>query len=164
MSIWLALDRFSFHFSQASQSGGQDGHPPYWPHCFVVRLNGLHGCKSNKSTSHLLPSYAQLAVSFLGLCFFPLPLIYTMGLGAALSLTITMIVNLTLTPALLLAFPSFFADFGYLGFGCCIPAALQRWCLRSRSERGRERARRPQLVWLTLDWFGAAIRADFSLM
>ncbi|KAJ4458751.1 putative MmpL efflux pump [Paratrimastix pyriformis] len=75
------------------------------------------------------PFPPQLAISFLGLCFFPLDIIATMGFGSAFSLVITALVNLTFTPALLLAFPNFFADFTYFGMGCCCLPCVKRQCL-----------------------------------
>ncbi|KAJ4454321.1 putative MmpL efflux pump [Paratrimastix pyriformis] len=62
---------------------------------------------------------------------FPLDIIATMGFGSAIALIITMLVNMTLVPALLVTFPRFFADFTYFGLGCCCMPCVKRRCLRT---------------------------------
>ncbi len=57
----------------------------------------------------IMLSGLTLAITFLGLIFFPLELLSTIGLGAAICIATTLIVNLTLTPALLLTFGKFFS-------------------------------------------------------
>ncbi|MHA1778113.1 MAG: MMPL family transporter, partial [Candidatus Heimdallarchaeaceae archaeon] len=52
-----------------------------------------------------------LIVSFIGLTFFPLGLLATIGIGASVSVLVTLIVNLTLIPAILYIFPQFFSKF-----------------------------------------------------
>ncbi|KAJ4458746.1 putative MmpL efflux pump [Paratrimastix pyriformis] len=79
----------------------------------------------------ILLSNITLTISFLGLCFFPLDIIATMGFGSAIALIITMLVNMTLVPALLVTFPRFFADFTYFGLGCCCMPCVKRRCLRT---------------------------------
>lgn len=56
-------------------------------------------------------SGSTLAVCFLGQLFFPLDLLRSLGIGSAIAVSMTLIVNLTLTPALLLSFPRFFTAF-----------------------------------------------------
>ena len=57
----------------------------------------------------ILVSGSTLTVCFLGLVIFPLDLMISTGIGCALAVSVTLIVNITLTPTLLLAFPSFFS-------------------------------------------------------
>jgi putative drug exporter of the RND superfamily len=59
-----------------------------------------------------------LAISVLGIAMFPVPLMSSLGVAAAVSLLTTMVVNLTLTPALLLSFGTFFGTFGVVPT-CC---------------------------------------------
>lgn len=47
--------------------------------------------------------------TFMGLAILPMELLRTLGLGSAVSILITLLVNLTLTPSLLLAFRGFFS-------------------------------------------------------
>ncbi len=66
----------------------------------------------NEHAGHTITvSGLTLAVTFLGLIFFPLELLSTIGLGAAITIIVTLGVNLTLTPALLLTFTKFFQKF-----------------------------------------------------
>ncbi|NPD89851.1 MAG: MMPL family transporter [Asgard group archaeon] len=66
----------------------------------------------NKNAGHTVSvSGVTLAITYLGLAFFPLQLLSTVGIGAAISIIITLLVNLTLTPALLLTFDKFFSKF-----------------------------------------------------
>ncbi|MHA1202310.1 MAG: MMPL family transporter [Candidatus Heimdallarchaeaceae archaeon] len=66
--------------------------------------------KMSKHAGHTITlSGLTLAITFLGLIFFPLELLSTIGLGAAICIVSTLIVNLTLTPALLLTFGKFFS-------------------------------------------------------
>ncbi|MBY9002160.1 MAG: MMPL family transporter, partial [Candidatus Heimdallarchaeota archaeon] len=66
----------------------------------------------SKHAGHTITlSGLTLAITFLGLIFFPLELLSTIGLGAAVCIVSTLMVNLTLTPALLLTFGKFFSKF-----------------------------------------------------
>ncbi|MCG3222490.1 MAG: MMPL family transporter [Candidatus Heimdallarchaeota archaeon] len=66
----------------------------------------------NKNAGHTVSvSGITLAITYLGLAFFPLQLLSTVGIGAAISIIFTLLVNLTLTPALLLTFNKFFSKF-----------------------------------------------------
>jgi len=56
-------------------------------------------------------SGGTLAITFLALAFFPMSFLQSVGIGASLALIVTMSVNLTLTPALLLTFGGFFSYF-----------------------------------------------------
>eukprot|EP00471_Norrisiella_sphaerica_P012042 CAMPEP_0184504814 /NCGR_PEP_ID=MMETSP0113_2-20130426/52661_1 /TAXON_ID=91329 /ORGANISM="Norrisiella sphaerica, Strain BC52" /LENGTH=786 /DNA_ID=CAMNT_0026894473 /DNA_START=654 /DNA_END=3014 /DNA_ORIENTATION=+ len=53
---------------------------------------------------------------FLGMTGFPTDTVYMVGVGCSLCLTMALIINLTMTPALLLAFPTFFSTFQFLPF------------------------------------------------
>ncbi|MHA1685816.1 MAG: MMPL family transporter [Candidatus Heimdallarchaeaceae archaeon] len=59
----------------------------------------------------IMVSGLTLVITFIGLAFFPLDLLITMGLGSAISVLCTLLVNLTFTPAMLLTFGSFFSSF-----------------------------------------------------
>ena len=56
-------------------------------------------------------SGCTITVCFLGQLFFPLDILRSLGIGSAVAVSTTLIVNLTLTPAVLLAFPRFFTAF-----------------------------------------------------
>ena len=58
----------------------------------------------------VLVSGTTLAVAFAGLGFFPTTLLSSVGVGAACAVAVTVLVNLSLTPALLLACPGFFGQ------------------------------------------------------
>lgn len=55
-------------------------------------------------------SGSTLAVTFLGLAFFPLNFLQSVGYSAAVALSVTIMVNLSLIPALILCFPNFFTN------------------------------------------------------
>jgi uncharacterized membrane protein YdfJ with MMPL/SSD domain len=57
----------------------------------------------------ILVSGITLTICFIGLVFFPVSLIATLGLSAAITVSLTLIANLTLVPALLLTFKKFFS-------------------------------------------------------
>jgi uncharacterized membrane protein YdfJ with MMPL/SSD domain len=63
-------------------------------------------------TAHLQLSGTTLALTFLCLCFFPVAFLSSIGLASALALTSTIAAGLTLTPAMLLCFDSFFVVVG----------------------------------------------------
>eukprot|EP01083_Nonionella_stella_P316351 1146592_1 len=55
-----------------------------------------------------------LSLTYFALIFYPMEVLQSVGLGAGLAIVCTILVNLTLTPAILLIFPYFFSQ-----FGCC---------------------------------------------
>eukprot|EP00466_Bigelowiella_natans_P011557 jgi/Bigna1/89746/estExt_fgenesh1_pg.C_540141 len=57
-----------------------------------------------------------LVSCFLGITGFPTQTVYMVGVGCSLCLTMALVINLTMTPALLLAFPVFFSTFQFLPF------------------------------------------------
>ena len=66
----------------------------------------------SKNAGHTITvSGLILVVCYLGLIFFPLELLSTIGLSAAITILITLGVNLSFTPAILLTFPNFFKKF-----------------------------------------------------
>ncbi len=66
----------------------------------------------SKNAGHTITvSGIILIVCYSGLIFFPLELLSTIGLGAAITITITLAVNLTFTPAILMTFSKFFKKF-----------------------------------------------------
>lgn len=62
----------------------------------------------------VLLSGSTLTITFLGLIFLKLNILQSIGIACALALIISLIVNLTLTPALLLTFGDFFSQFRLL--------------------------------------------------
>ncbi|MHA1406429.1 MAG: MMPL family transporter [Candidatus Heimdallarchaeaceae archaeon] len=76
--------------------------------------------KTNQKAVELMSEHAghtifvsgtTLAITFLGLVFFPIELLSSIGVGAAIAIVATLLVNLTLTPAILLVFGGFFSKF-----------------------------------------------------
>mmetsp|Transcript_33193 Transcript_33193/g.91489 ORF Transcript_33193/g.91489 Transcript_33193/m.91489 type:complete len:911 (-) Transcript_33193:91-2823(-) len=63
----------------------------------------------------VLGSGGTLMFCFIALCAFPVAFLRSLSLGVVFAIFFAIFVNLTLTPVLLLAFPSFF---GRLGWGC----------------------------------------------
>ena len=59
-----------------------------------------------------------LSLTYFGLCFYPMEGLQSVGGGAGLAIVCTILVNLTLTPALMLIFPYFFSQFGWAGCPC----------------------------------------------
>lgn len=64
----------------------------------------------------IMVSGATIAICWFGLLFFPVTLLSTIGLGAGLTVVVAFLVNISLTPALLLTFGRFFTNFEF--FGC----------------------------------------------
>ena len=60
-------------------------------------------------------------MAFLGLVFFPTTLLSSVGLGSACAVLATVLVNLSLTPSLILLFPKFFGNIKD-GCVCCAPS------------------------------------------
>ncbi|MCG3258345.1 MAG: MMPL family transporter [Candidatus Heimdallarchaeota archaeon] len=58
----------------------------------------------------ILVSGITLTICFIGLGFFPVSLIATLGLSAAITVFMTLVTNLTLVPAILLTFKKFFSN------------------------------------------------------
>eukprot|EP01006_Ploeotia_vitrea_P052094 TRINITY_DN67651_c4_g1_i2.p1 TRINITY_DN67651_c4_g1~~TRINITY_DN67651_c4_g1_i2.p1 ORF type:complete len:885 (-),score=13.74 TRINITY_DN67651_c4_g1_i2:623-3025(-) len=56
----------------------------------------------------IIVSGFTLVCCFLGLLFFPLDMLQSMGLGCAVCVGLALAVNITLTPAMLMTFPNFF--------------------------------------------------------
>ena len=67
----------------------------------------------------VLVSGSTLVLCFLSLMFFPTALLSSSGLGCAIAIAVTIVVNLTLTPALLLTFPNFFEAATKPAWSCC---------------------------------------------
>ncbi|GBG34245.1 MmpL efflux pump, putative [Hondaea fermentalgiana] len=78
----------------------------------------------------IMVSGATIAICWFGLLFFPVTLLSTIGLGAGLTVVVAFLVNISLTPALLLSYGDFFTDFSSFGCkGCCKWVyALRRRC------------------------------------
>jgi hypothetical protein len=75
-----------------------------------------------KHAGHIVMlSGLTLSLCFLGLVFFPIDFLRTIGIGAAITLCVCIVVNLTLVPSLLLAFPAFFSQFALPAWmlACC---------------------------------------------
>jgi len=60
-----------------------------------------------------------LSLTYFALIFYPMQVLQSVGLGAGLAIVCTILVNLTLTPALLLMFPYFCSQFGCAGCRSC---------------------------------------------
>lgn len=70
----------------------------------------------------VIVSGATLSLCFLGLIFFQVTMLSIPGLASALAITVAVLVNLTLTPSLLLVFPRFFARCIHPCNSPCTPA------------------------------------------
>mmetsp|Transcript_2730 Transcript_2730/g.9936 ORF Transcript_2730/g.9936 Transcript_2730/m.9936 type:complete len:931 (-) Transcript_2730:195-2987(-) len=57
----------------------------------------------------VLASGSTLSLCFLGLCFFPMDLLRSIGLGCALAIAGCVVTSLTVTPSMLLTLPGFFS-------------------------------------------------------
>ena len=66
----------------------------------------------------VLVSGTTLALCFAGLAGLPIEMLRTMGIGAGSVAALSVAVNLTLTPTLLLTFPTFFSSLEFGGCGC----------------------------------------------
>merc|ERR1712084_137266 len=55
-------------------------------------------------------SGSTLMLAFMALCFFPIALFVSLALGVVFAIFFAIFVNLTLTPIMLLSFPSFFGN------------------------------------------------------
>ena len=82
----------------------------------------------------ILTSGGLLALCFVSLCFFPLEIIISLGISAAISIFFTLIINLTLVPSLIGIFPKFFAKRGFLN---CIKRCEQWSERRERKYHSR---------------------------
>lgn len=65
----------------------------------------------------MVTSGLTLAFAFCMMILFPIDILNSMGIGAALAVLLTIAVNLSLTPALLLHYPEFFKDAESLNAG-----------------------------------------------
>ena len=74
----------------------------------------------------VLTSGGLLALCFVSICFFPLNIVISLGLSAAVSIFFTLIIHLTLVPSLLALFPKFFSIRGFLP---CV-GRCRRWAER----------------------------------
>eukprot|EP00164_Ancoracysta_twista_P000151 GFYU01000222.1.p1 GENE.GFYU01000222.1~~GFYU01000222.1.p1 ORF type:complete len:843 (+),score=247.73 GFYU01000222.1:254-2782(+) len=109
-----------------------------------------------ESAGHtILVSGTALSLCFLGLVLFPLDLLSSVGLGAAIAVMITLMVNMTLAPAILLIFPKFFTTFLE---PATWPATVRSWFggppveSQRRKDSGAERLLVEQeRVWLDTD-------------
>ena len=80
-----------------------------------------------------------LSLTYFGLIFYPMEVLQSVGLGAGLAIVCTILVNLTLTPAILLIFPYFFSQFGWAGcpcqnMKCCKKGDQDSSCWKSMNE------------------------------
>ena len=87
-------------------------------------------CVINMVTSAgktILVSGTTLTLCFVGLCFFDLVLLITIGAACATSILAIMFVNLLVTPTLMLTFPTFFEK--VRGVCCGAWIMFERWLL-----------------------------------
>ena len=78
----------------------------------------------------VLVSGLTLALCWACLMFFPISLLSTIGMAAAINMVMCLLVNLTLAPCLLLQFPAFFAA----SRGCGLAGCCTRRCIRGEPE------------------------------
>ena len=76
-----------------------------------------------------------LMLCFIGLLCFPVTLIFSLGVGAAVAVCSAIVVNLTLTPVLLYTFPGFFSDDRWGGWDV---SRMGRRCRRRWREETEE--------------------------
>lgn len=74
----------------------------------------------------VLASGLTLAITFASLIVFPMDFLSSIGLGASITILCCVIVNLTLSPAVLLIFPRFFSDFTIPGWIRCFLPSLYK--------------------------------------
>ena len=67
----------------------------------------------------VLVSGCTICLCFLALLFFPIEMLASVGIGSSICIAVTISCNCTLTPAMLITFYPFFADFHSFGFACC---------------------------------------------
>jgi RND superfamily putative drug exporter len=99
------------------------------------RLQNFRAVKAMLRTAGhvVLVSGSTLMLTFLGLVFFPLSFLQSVGVGAAFALFCCLLVNLVLTPVLLLVFPTFFGTFRLLP-SCLASRLTPRWRERIEGE------------------------------
>jgi len=103
--IALSIDYSLFLLSRFAEERSAPRHAPVEDAVRVMLQSAGHTVAVSGST---------LTLCFLGICFLPLDLMQSLGLGAAVAVVATMASNLTLNPALILTFPGFFG-----GPPCC---------------------------------------------
>ncbi|KAJ9456507.1 Membrane protein YdfJ [Diplonema papillatum] len=112
---------------------------PQWRLCVISTVIDTAG-------QTITVSALTLGVCFLGLLMFPMSLIQSIGLANALTIVMTLLVNISVTPTLLLIFPAFFEKCvhaappsGYLPVAAAAPgeAGLGINCADEAGEEGR---------------------------
>lgn len=110
----------------------------------------------------VIVSGSTLVMTLLGLCFFPLDMLISCGIGASIAVTIAIVVSLSLTPALLLTFPGFFSVFGppkwmsSLVARCCGRCGGGKKCCRPENEEEEDQRRHLLLASAASDANGGA--------
>merc|ERR1719498_271456 len=74
----------------------------------IVAIDNAISTTMSTSGATILLSGFVLLLSFLFMALFPIKMIASMGMGACIAMTMMMLVNLTLVPALLSEFRGFF--------------------------------------------------------
>lgn len=114
----------------ASSSPPPPSAPSLSPQEEMVRQNFLATKAMLRTAGHVVfVSGTTLMLTFMGLVFFPLSFLQSVGVGAAFALLMCLVVNLNLTPVLLLTFPGFFGTFRL------VPQCLARRMGRKWTER-----------------------------
>jgi predicted RND superfamily exporter protein len=85
----------------------------------------------------VLVSGCTICLCFLALLFFPIEMLASVGIGSGICIAITITCNCTLTPAILLTFYPFFADFHGFGLACC---CCRKWCIRREEHAASNKA------------------------
>ena len=98
LTIAMSIDYSLFLLSRYSDEIGR-GRPLFAAVDTMLRFAG----------HTILVSGGTLVCCFLGMLFFPMAMLQAVGIGASVALLVALLVNLTLTPALLFAFGRVFA-------------------------------------------------------
>lgn len=88
----------------------------------------------------ILVTGTTLALCFFALGIFPLSLMRSVGISSGVGVMMTLVVNCTIAPLMLLAWPKFFTQFGFTWLYCCVccPRGCRRVCCACRSCNRRE--------------------------
>ncbi|MHA1414887.1 MAG: MMPL family transporter [Candidatus Heimdallarchaeaceae archaeon] len=118
----------------------------------------------NEHSGHtILVSGLTLAVCFLGLMFFPVNAIASLGLSAGITVVVTLVTNLTFTPAALLTFGKFFYNEKYIKK---IEQKLEKIKNNGKNKKIKENIKdaRKKLNWVTITKFSQKYAVPIILL